>query len=323
MAKSARKSSSSDPRRAIDTVDKLAKAAMSKEMLAAGLAAAAAAISASPKARRAIRDAGLDAADTASQAATNMMSSATKLGSIIAEAVADAAQRVMSRQMERRRWFAAARELVARRVAQVDRAKRATRQALDGKALDGEARETSTRAKAASVRARKPLRRAAKPAAKRSHREALARVLAAAHRARGESAAQGAGPPPYRRNGGSGERRRERLSRAILELEAREPRIEPAARIERCVRAFLDDPAVVHDDDPVGGAHRREAVRDDDRRAIAPSAGRARPGPAARFRRRAPRSLRRAAARARRAAARGRWRCAGAGRPTGARRLRP
>ena len=56
-----------------NTVDKLAKAAMSKEMLAAGLAAAAAAISASPKARRAIRDAGLDAADTASQAATNMM----------------------------------------------------------------------------------------------------------------------------------------------------------------------------------------------------------------------------------------------------------
>ena len=66
MAKSPRKlllgSSSGN-----DTVDKLAKAAMSKEMLAAGLAAAAAAISASPNARRAIRDAGLDAADTASQ----------------------------------------------------------------------------------------------------------------------------------------------------------------------------------------------------------------------------------------------------------------
>ena len=55
-----------------DTVDKIAKAAMSKEMLAAGLAAAAAAISASPKARRAIRDAGLDAADTASQAASSV-----------------------------------------------------------------------------------------------------------------------------------------------------------------------------------------------------------------------------------------------------------
>jgi len=47
------------------TVDKLAKAAMSKEMLAAGLTAAAAAIAASPKARKKIRDAGLDAADSA------------------------------------------------------------------------------------------------------------------------------------------------------------------------------------------------------------------------------------------------------------------
>ena len=95
MAKSANKGSSGSSSRN-DTMDKIAKAAMSKEMLAAGLAAAAAAISASPSARRKIRDAGLDAADTASQAATSMMSSATKLGSIIAEAVADAAQRVMS-----------------------------------------------------------------------------------------------------------------------------------------------------------------------------------------------------------------------------------
>src|SRR5579872_3562853 len=97
MAKSPRKgSSNSSAGNKNDTVDKLAKAAMSKEMLAAGLAAAAAAISASPKARRAIRDAGLDAADTATQAASNMMASATKLGSLIAEAVAEAAQRVMS-----------------------------------------------------------------------------------------------------------------------------------------------------------------------------------------------------------------------------------
>src|SRR6476660_3036262 len=91
MPKSSGKSSSGN-----DTVDKLAKAAMSKEMLAAGLAAAAAAISASPAARKKIRDAGLDAADTAERAAGSMLSSATKLGSIIAEAVADAAQRVMS-----------------------------------------------------------------------------------------------------------------------------------------------------------------------------------------------------------------------------------
>ena len=92
MAKSPKnKSSGSD-----DTLDKLAKAAMSREMLAAGLAAAAAAISASPAARRKIRDAGLEAADTAQAAASTMVSSAGRLGSLIAEAVADAAQRVMS-----------------------------------------------------------------------------------------------------------------------------------------------------------------------------------------------------------------------------------
>ena len=51
------------------TMDKIAKAAMSREMLAAGLTAAAAAIAASPGARRKIRDAGLDAADSASSAA--------------------------------------------------------------------------------------------------------------------------------------------------------------------------------------------------------------------------------------------------------------
>jgi hypothetical protein len=95
MAKSTRKTSSrSGSGSKGNSVDKLAKAAMSKEMLGAGLAAAA--ISASPAARRKIRDAGLDAADTASQAANSMMASATKLGSLIAEAVADAAQRVMT-----------------------------------------------------------------------------------------------------------------------------------------------------------------------------------------------------------------------------------
>ena len=62
------------------TMDKIAKAALSREMLAAGLTAAAAAIAASPKARKAIRDAGLDAADTAERAASNMAASATKLG---------------------------------------------------------------------------------------------------------------------------------------------------------------------------------------------------------------------------------------------------
>ena len=76
--------------------DKIAKAAMSREMLAAGLTAAAAAIAASPKARKAIKAAGMEAADRARQAATTMMTNASKLGSLIAEAVADAAQRVLS-----------------------------------------------------------------------------------------------------------------------------------------------------------------------------------------------------------------------------------
>ena len=92
MAKSSKSKRSSGN----DTLDKLAKAAMSREMLAAGLAAAAAAISASPAARRKIRDAGLDAADTAQAAAASMVTNASKLGSLIAEAVADAAQRVLS-----------------------------------------------------------------------------------------------------------------------------------------------------------------------------------------------------------------------------------
>jgi uncharacterized protein (DUF2384 family) len=83
-------------RQTTNTRGKLAKAAMSREMLAAGLAASAAAISASPKARQKIRDAGLDAADSAQAAASTMVTSASKLGSLIAEAVADAAQRVMS-----------------------------------------------------------------------------------------------------------------------------------------------------------------------------------------------------------------------------------
>src|SRR3989337_3103097 len=95
MAKSKTKTSSSKKSGNVN-LDKLAKAAMSREMLAAGLTAAAAAIAASPKARRAIRDAGLDAADSASSAATSVMSSASKLGNLIAEAVAEAAQRVMS-----------------------------------------------------------------------------------------------------------------------------------------------------------------------------------------------------------------------------------
>ena len=73
MAKSSKKTGGSD------AFDKIAKAAMSREMLAAGLAAAAAAISASPAARRKIRDAGLDAADSAQAAASSDVSNASSL----------------------------------------------------------------------------------------------------------------------------------------------------------------------------------------------------------------------------------------------------
>ena len=51
--------------------------------------------------------------------------------------------------------------------------------------------------------------------------------------------------------------RRQGLSGAILELQPRQPRIEPAAGVEAGVGAFLDDPAIVHDHDAVGSADRR------------------------------------------------------------------
>src|SRR5258708_35508167 len=77
MAKSARKSSSGSAS-GTDTVDKIAKAAMSKEMLAAGLAAASPAIRASPKVRRAIPDAGLEAADATIHAASEVVARCTE-----------------------------------------------------------------------------------------------------------------------------------------------------------------------------------------------------------------------------------------------------
>src|SRR6185437_2049426 len=52
------------------------------------------------------------------------------------------------------------------------------------------------------------------------------------------------------------------LSGALLELEARQARVQPSARVEARVRAFLDDSPLVHDDDSVGGADSREAMRD-------------------------------------------------------------
>ena len=97
MAKSSTKKRSSIVLRSKkkSTVDKIAKAATSREMLGAGCRRGGG-DQCQPGARRKIRDAALDAADTASQAATTVVSSASKLGALIAEAVADAAQRVMT-----------------------------------------------------------------------------------------------------------------------------------------------------------------------------------------------------------------------------------
>jgi hypothetical protein len=70
---------------------------------------------------------------------------------------------------------------------------------------------------------------------------------------------------PRRRSSAERRRGRQRLGGAVLELEACQPRIEAAASIEARMRPFLDDPALIHHDNSVGGAHGREAVRDDDR----------------------------------------------------------
>ena len=59
MAKSSSSRGKSGGSSSKSTIDKIAKAALSREMLAAGLTAAAAAIAASPKARKAIRDASM------------------------------------------------------------------------------------------------------------------------------------------------------------------------------------------------------------------------------------------------------------------------
>jgi hypothetical protein len=58
----------------------------------------------------------------------------------------------------------------------------------------------------------------------------------------------------------------EKLGGLSSELEAREARIEPVRVVQARVSSFLDDPAAVHDNDPVGGACCRQAVSDDDGR---------------------------------------------------------
>ena len=180
-----------------------------------------------------------------------------------------------------------------RRRAQVDRASSA--QALDGEALDRDARQVDRRSGRASVRPRASRRRSVR----RRRRSATANRREDGSRRREPFPQHGHARPAHAVDRRAAEVRRRRswstaLGRAILELQPREAGVEAAARAEARVRAFLDDPAAVHHDDAVGRADGRQAVRDDDRRAVAPSAGRARPAPAARFRRRARRSLRRA-----------------------------
>ena len=62
-------------------------------------------------------------------------------------------------------------------------------------------------------------------------------------------------------------RTRAELRGDAFELEAREAGVEAAATGERVVAALLDDPAMLHDDDPPRGADRCEPVGDDDGRA--------------------------------------------------------
>ena len=78
------------------TVDKLAKAAMSKEMLAAGSPRRPLRSAPAPRRARRSRTREWKRPTPPSKAAKSVMSSATRLGSLIAEAVADAAQKVMS-----------------------------------------------------------------------------------------------------------------------------------------------------------------------------------------------------------------------------------
>ena len=88
------------------------------------------------------------------------------------------------------------------------------------------------------------------------------------------------------------------------------------------MRALGDDPALLEHDDPVGPLHRREPVRDDQRRPPLGEPLDRLPAPPARSRRRARSSPRRAAGPARRAGSRGRWRCAASARPTASPRAR-
>ena len=54
-----------------------------------------------------------------------------------------------------------------------------------------------------------------------------------------------------------------------VELQAGEAGVEATLGRQRAMVALLNDLAMIHDDDAIGGAHGGKSVSDDDRRAIA------------------------------------------------------
>ena len=99
-------------------------------------------------------------------------------------------------------------------------------------------------------------------------------------------------------------------------------RYGPSRAISSAWRPLSDHGAVVQHQDAIGVDHAGQPVRQDQRGAARPSAGPAPAGSPPRSPRPPRTAPRPAPGSARRAAARGRWRCAGAGRRTGARRVR-
>src|SRR3546814_4647541 len=71
--------------------------------------------------------------------------------------------------------------------------------------------------------------------------------------------------PRVRRGNMSGSLRRQRLVGAFLRLAVPHFGVETGLSQQAGMRAALDDPAGVEDDDLVGRDHRRQAVRDHDR----------------------------------------------------------
>ncbi len=182
-----------------------------------------------------------------------MVSSASKLGSLIAEAVADAAQRVLSGK-----WTDEGSSVrCGEHDEALDERSRAKKAPAKKRRFKRAKKSTATRAKASKpaatrkastgTTARKPAARKRRPAARKG----------AARRGKAAPVRRRQAAPAPKLSGG-----------AVFELEPRQPRIEAAATSQRRVRAFLDDPSVIHDHDAVRRAHGCEPVRDDDRRAV-------------------------------------------------------